>query len=278
MNNLEFKYVSAENFMPFGTKIEIFFDKLGKIVSILGDNLDNTGSKNGVGKSSIMDIIVYTLYGKTIKGLTQDQVINNSVGKKMSTEVVIGDYRIIRSRKPNALRIFYKDKEETLGGIPATQAKIQEIFGLSYESFVSILFVTDNNNSAFLECNTATKRSIVENLINLTLYQEYTEKAKKQKQECQIQLNFNLKEYEKIQLESNTLKKRLVDLKTEELNWKNDKKQKISSILDSIKIKQNSLNTTNSGEELNNWNQAQEKIKEINESLVKNIKNQEILN
>ena len=66
--------MSAENFLCFKNKVEISFENKGNIVLIRGENLDTkledlAGriSSNGVGKSSIPEIIVYTLFGKTIK-------------------------------------------------------------------------------------------------------------------------------------------------------------------------------------------------------------------
>lgn len=67
MNNLDFYYVSAENFVCFGDKFELDLRNYGKIVSIRGENLDVPGSRNGVGKSTIPEIIVYTLFGTTLK-------------------------------------------------------------------------------------------------------------------------------------------------------------------------------------------------------------------
>ena len=73
MKNLKFKSAAAQNFLPFGPEgIKIDFESLGNIVLIKGENIDykdasTKESSNGSGKSSIQEIIVWTLYGKTIK-------------------------------------------------------------------------------------------------------------------------------------------------------------------------------------------------------------------
>ena len=95
MRNLKFKYARAENFLCFGEEgIEINFESYGNIVVIKGRNLDvvdQDGEKasNGSGKSSIPEIVVYALYGKTIKKpkkLTHLNLINNSAEKKLVVE------------------------------------------------------------------------------------------------------------------------------------------------------------------------------------------------
>ena len=80
MKNLDFRYVRAKNFLCFGPEgIEIDLTSYGNIILVRGKNkdiLDDEGnaSSNGVGKSSIPEILVYALYGKTIKKLTNDKI------------------------------------------------------------------------------------------------------------------------------------------------------------------------------------------------------------
>ena len=96
MKNLNFSYIGAWNFLCFGPQgIEIKFGDYGKVVFIRGENRDVKKedempsdevrvSSNGSGKSSIQEIIVYGLYGKSIKkpsAILKDGVINNIVGK-----------------------------------------------------------------------------------------------------------------------------------------------------------------------------------------------------
>lgn len=194
MKKIEFKRVSAHNFFCFGNDgIELNFQKYGNIVLVNGKNLDSgtTSSdcaSNGSGKSSIPEIIAYGFYGKTIKKpkkLSHKDVINNQTGKKLKIEIEWDRYKLVRTRKPDGLRlweseegIFDDSTEITLGGMPATQKKIEDILGLSYESFVNIAIFTDNNSVSFLECDVADKRIIVENLLSLEKFRNYQDSAK----------------------------------------------------------------------------------------------------
>lgn len=215
MKKIEFKKISAQNFFCFGNDgIELNFKKYGNIVLVNGKNLDSASSKdhasNGSGKSSIPEIIAYGFYGKTIKKpkkLSHKDVINNQTGKKLKIEIEWDKYKLVRTRKPDGLRLWESEEgvfddstEITLGGMPATQKKIEDILGLSYESFVNIAIFTDNNSVSFLECDIADKRIIVENLLSLEKFRNYQESAK----------NLLKKEKESInslQMEANNIEK-----------------------------------------------------------------------
>ena len=198
MKKINFKKIYAENFLCFGSDgIEINFSNYNNIVLVRGKNLDvvqksenqDKNSSNGVGKSSIPAVLVYGLYGKTIRKpnkIGHKDVINNEAGKKLKVEVYWDDYKLQRTRKPDGLKLWKSDKniwdettEISLGGMPATQKLIESIVGMSYETFINVAVFTDDNTSSFLECDAAEKRQIVENLLSLEKYRTYHENAKK---------------------------------------------------------------------------------------------------
>ena len=197
MKKINFKTLKAKNFFCYGKEgVQVTFSDYGNIVLIKGKNLDvgseeadEKHSSNGIGKSSIIDALVYGLYGKTVKNpkkLNQKDIINSLTGKNLEVEVTWDDYRVVRTRKPDSLRLWKSSDQKwdasteiTLGGMPATQNEIENILGLTYEVFVNIGVFTDDNTSSFLECDAAEKRHIVENLLSLEKYRIYSDNAKK---------------------------------------------------------------------------------------------------
>lgn len=277
MKSLDFKYISACNFLCFGPKgIEFNFNDFSNIVLIKGNNLDvkdetdDKTASNGVGKSSIPEIIVYTLFGKTIKHpkkITHKDVINNQFGKNLRTEVVWGNYRVVRTRKPDSLRIWEDSKHEwkedteiSLGGIPATQKLIEEKIGLNYETFVNVIIFTDNNAGSFLECDASDKRQIVENLLSLDKYRNFAEKAKELKKDKKDSIKSLSYEYETLLSQFDQLKSRLETTKNQEKEWKNQKNNEIKDLENKIiKLKDN-LKETDSGQELSFYLESQKEI------------------
>lgn len=256
MKNLDIKYASASNFLCFGNEtFEIDFKSKGRVVLVEGINSDvsdgNNASSNGAGKSSIPEIIVYTLFGKTIKHpkkIGHKDVINNSNGKKLRTEVRLGNFRIVRTRKPDSLRVWQSDEgkwddstEITLGGQPATQQLIEEKVGLNYETFVNVVVFTDNSAGSFLECDASTKRDIVESLLSLEKYRSFAESAKSIRKQKKDEIK---SAEDKISHSLSAMKQasaRLEAAEKQESDWRNKIKSEIESIKSRISQKEDDI-------------------------------------
>lgn len=244
-----FKFAKAKNFLCFGEEgIELNFQNLGNIVLIRGRNLDVSSSQdeeseeakessNGAGKSSIPELIVYGLYGKTIKRpkkIGHNDVIHNKTGKKLYVEVQWDDYRVVRCRKPESLRlwksaegVWNETTEITRGGMPATQEAIEDIVGMSYDTFVNVVVFTDDNTNAFLECDIPSKRQIVENLLSLEKYQTYSQNAKDLAKINKDNLKTFTREYEILTHDRDLMGKRIGEIRLQVQNWKAKKLEEI---------------------------------------------------
>ena len=292
MRNLNFKYAGAWNFLPFGPEgIELNFSNYGNIVLIHGENRDAKSlekndsvsdylskiSSNGSGKSSLQEIIVWTLYGKTIKRpekIKINQVIHNKIKKDCRTIVDFDKYRVMRCRSfkgKDSLKVWESEEgiwddstEITQGTSAQTEKKIKEIVGLSYEAFVNVCIFTDDQRSCFLECDKDTKLEIVENLMQLGVYREWYENARSLKKEIKSSIDFKVKEYDLLLRNKQDSFNRLELTKNKQENWKVKKQQEIDSLERNIKDKETKLASTDNGKELVLYQQAQEKIKEIN--------------
>lgn len=283
MKQLNFKKIKASNFFCFGNKgIELDFEKFNNIILIKGINkdvIDQNGkfSSNGSGKSTIPQIITYCFYGKTIKSpkkISHKDIINNKNSKKLSVEVIFDQYRIVRTRKPDSLRIWKSEKEIwddsteiTLGGMPSTQELINNIIGLSYESFLNVCVFTDDNNSCFLELDPSEKRKIVENLLNLEKYRNYLETAKvfaKENKEKIKELNLQLSY---IATNKSNLEFNITSIKNNIEKYKENIFSAITLIENKIQSLKEKVKDSSYADDLKKYEEAQEKIKKIDESL-----------
>lgn len=297
MKSLDIKYVHARNFLCFGPDgFELDFTKHGNIILVRGSNFDvvdgdSKVASNGVGKSSIPEIIVYTLFGKTIKHpkkVNHKDVINNQSGKNLKTEVRWGNFRAVRTRKPDSLRLWESEEgvwddstEISLGGGPATQKLIEEKLGLNYETFVNVVVFTDNNSGSFLECDAASKREIVENLLSLDKYKNFAERAKNLRKDKKDAIKFVQHSYESSRQELETSRSRLKLAQEQESRWTDQRKNELLSLNAKIKELKADLQSTADGAESLRYKSAQERIAELNEEIPeaesKQIKLQEIL-
>jgi len=281
MQEINFKYACAKNFLCFGEEgIEIDFESFGNIVLIRGQNLDVVSedgnyASNGSGKSSIPEVITYALYGRTIKKpkkLNHGDLINNQIGKKLYTELIWDEYRVVRTREPTSLR-FWKsaegkwNKDTEISKGKGTQKLIEDTIGLNYETFVNLFIFSDDNTLPFLECDSGTKREIVENLLSLEKYRTYSENAKGETKKLKEEIKLLGVEYRHFLSEVEGFKAKIEQIKSQEEAWKGQKKRELGDILKLIKIKRDGLEKDKSGAELAAYADAQEEIAELHKLL-----------
>lgn len=296
MRNLKIKYAAAYNFLPFGPEgIEIHFDKFKNIVLVRGENRDAKQldpslpsdelkiSSNGSGKSSIQEIISYGLFGKTVKRpekLGANDVVHNKIGKDTKVEIIFDNYRIIRTRKENgnerknSLRLWESpdglwndDTEITQGTMAATQKRIEDIIGLSYDAFINICVFTDDQRACFLECDNKQKKEIVENMLALGQYRDWWDSAKGLRKEVKSSIDQKSKEYTLLLGSKDSAANRLALTETKEKKWKADKKTEYETLTNSFNTLSKRLGQTDNGAALLAYEQAQQKIKDINEKM-----------
>jgi DNA repair exonuclease SbcCD ATPase subunit len=276
MNKLRIKSCSAKNFLCFGPEgVKFDFTAMDNVVLIRGDNLDvdpdneeERRASNGVGKSSIPEIIIYGLYGKTIKHpkkIKVDDVINNQSKKKCEVEVLIDDYRIVRKREPDSLKIWQSaegiwNKETELSKGSGTQKFIEDKLGYTYEAFSNLFVFTDNNAGMFLECDAANKRKIVENMLFLDIYRDYHENAKNLRNLAKEIVKDKGRTLELALVESENAKRRIKTVEDQEIAWKNAKQNELNSLVAKSTAKQAELASSDIGNAVAKWQRAQEDI------------------
>jgi exonuclease SbcC len=285
---LNFKKLIAKNIFCFGEKgITIDFDSFGNIVLIRGRNLDTTSdesdsklSSNGSGKSSIPELIVYALYGQTIKNpkkTTHRDIMHHKATKGLHVEIYFDDYKLVRTRKPDSLRLWKsangvwdESAELTLGGMPATQAYLEEqILGLNYKTFVNIVAFTDDNSVSFLEGDAKDKRELIENLLSLEKYRLCHKNAKVMHKEVKDKIKA-------VDIEISYLERAVVDcenniknLQQNQKNWKIKKIEEIRTIGNQVQSTLVLIEEADKDPALQQYEEVQNKIKIAKQALEK---------
>ena len=157
---------------------------------VLGENLDlgGDGSRNGTGKTTIINALSYGLYGQALSNIRRDNLVNKTNGKNMlvSLDFVVGtqEYRIERGRKPNLLKFYVNNQEQEIindaqGDSRETQDAIEHTLGLSHDMFKHILAL-NTYTEPFLSLNASNQRTIIEQLLGITMLSERADKIKDQ--------------------------------------------------------------------------------------------------
>ena len=185
---IQIKNLTVKNFMSVGNATQaIDFDRKD-LTLVLGENLDlgGDGSRNGTGKTTIINALSYALYGQALSNIRKDNLVNKTNGKNMlvSLDFMVGnqEYKIERGRKPNILRFYVNNKEQEItdeaqGDSRETQDAIEHTLGLSHDMFKHILAL-NTYTEPFLSLKANDQRTIIEQLLGITMLSERADKIK----------------------------------------------------------------------------------------------------
>ena len=175
---IHIKNLTVKNFMSVGAATQaIDFDRKD-LTLVLGENLDlgGDGSRNGTGKTTIINALSYALYGTALSNIRKDNLVNKTNGKNMlvSLDFSVGgkDFKIERGRKPNLLRFYVNNEEQAAtdnaqGDSRETQDAIEQMLGLSHDMFKHILAL-NTYTEPFLSLKANDQRTIIEQLLGIT--------------------------------------------------------------------------------------------------------------
>lgn len=182
------KNLTLKNFLSIGQVTQaIDFDRKD-LTLILGENLDlgGDGARNGTGKTTIIQGLSYALFGSAINQIKKDNLINRTNGKAMMATVDFSvrgvDYRIVRGRKPNILKFFVGGQEQVTaddsqGDSRETQDAIERTLCMTPDMFRQIIAL-NTYNEPFLAMKVADQRTIIEQLLGITLLSEKADAVK----------------------------------------------------------------------------------------------------
>jgi len=217
-----------------------------ELVLVLGENLDLGGndSRNGVGKSTLVNALSYALYGTALTNIKRDNLINKINGKGMSVTLEYEkdgiQYKLERGRKPTVFKYTVNGKEfgdedtdEAQGDSRDTQKVITRDLGMSSELFKQIVAL-NTYTLPFLAQRSNEQRDIIEELLGIT---KLSEKAEILRQQLKL-VRDEIKEEEyriKAVTEANKkIEKNITSLQTKSNIWEKNKEEKILAIHESL--------------------------------------------
>jgi len=191
---IRIKNLSVKNFMSVGNQTQAVDFEREQLTLVLGENLDmggdDSGSRNGTGKTTIVNALSYALFGNALTNIKKDNLINKINNKNMlvtlSFEKDGVDYRIERGRKPTVLKFYINDVEQdseesddSQGDMRETQKDLNELLGMSHDMFKHVVAL-NTYTEPFLSMRANDQREIIEQLLGITLLSEKAELLKEQ--------------------------------------------------------------------------------------------------
>ena len=191
---IKIKELTVKNFMSVGNQTQAVDFCKEQLTLVLGENLDqggdDSGSRNGTGKTTIINALTYALYGTALTNIKKDNLINKINGKNMlvtlSFEKDGNKYKIERGRKPAIMKFYVNDQEQSddssddsQGDMRETQKDLDDLMGMSHDMFKHILAL-NTYTEPFLSMKANEQRAIIEQLLGITLLSEKAEALKEQ--------------------------------------------------------------------------------------------------
>ena len=238
--------LTVRNFLSVGNQTQaVDFDK-EPLTLVLGSNLDlggdDTGSRNGTGKSTLINALSYALYGHALTNIRKENLINKTNGKNMlvTTEFEKDNvkYRIERGRKPNLLRLFVNDKQlkdsseaedDSQGDSRETQKSIEQMLEMTHTMFKHLVAL-NTYTEPFLSMKSAEQREIIEQLLGITLLSEKAETLKIAIKESKDTITSEQFKIESIKVANENVQKSINSLIIKSSAWSNKKDQDIESL------------------------------------------------
>jgi DNA repair exonuclease SbcCD ATPase subunit len=193
---LKLKSVTVKNFLSIR---EATIELSGQgLVLVKGQNLDSPAfDSNGAGKSTTFEAVVYSLFEKTVKGLSANDIINEEVGN--NTSVILDfdgsdgkEYRIARYRKhkehKNNTRIFQEGKNITPKSSKDCNKLIEEIIGMDFITFTNSIFFGQGLIKKFALATDSEKKGILEKMMQMDVWSKCLEIAKSKRDKADKQL------------------------------------------------------------------------------------------
>lgn len=184
-----FKHLSAINCFSYK---QLSLDFEDGINIIEGWNVDGNTS-NGSGKSSIADILCWTIYGVSPRGVKNNDVIYRGDTKASATVILQDDrnntYKIIRTLGPHTLKLWVNDRQITKENITAMQRHIAATLGIPYEMFIRSVYFPQNYSWRFLYLTAEERKDMIYKLMKLDHFDRLHELAKSKNREAGIEID-----------------------------------------------------------------------------------------
>jgi len=246
------KKVHIDNFLSWGEGHSFDLENRG-ILFLKGENKDAGGS-NGSGKSAIIEAIVWTLFGDTIRGIDKvDEVVNNKIGKNCKCTLDLdGGYQIIRARKhdvdENRLILLKDGRDISKSSTKLTQDDINKIFNIHIDIFINSIVLANSNIRINLldNKNNQLRRQIIEEILGINNFSDYLTITKDKLKDSEAAQKILLDKISNTNDQIKSYNDKIAEMKTdrqkfeknqelEKIEFDTDKSTKINNLLIEIK-------------------------------------------
>ena len=163
-----FKSIRWRNFLSTGNQ--------DTIVDFTENNTNLIIGSNGAGKSTVLDALTFSLFGKPFRKINKPQLVNSTNEKDCVVEVqfTIGNtfWTVVRGIKPNTFTITRDGTTLDQQASANDQQKWfeQNVIKMNYKSFTQIVILGSSTFVPFMQLTANNRREVIEDLLDIRIF------------------------------------------------------------------------------------------------------------
>ena len=277
---IKIKDLTVKNFMSVGNQTQAVDFDHEQLTLVLGENLDqggdDSGSRNGTGKTTIINALSYALYGKALTNIRANNLINKTNSKGMIVTLQFekdgNSYRLERGRGPNFFKFYINNQEslvdESQGDSRQTQDDVNTLLGMSHDMFKHIVAL-NTYTEPFLSMRVNDQRQIIEQLLGITILSEKADLLKEQTRQSKDAITEETLKINAIQTANEKIEVSIEQLAGRQRAWVSKHKQdqdKLANAIDQLEHL-DIESELELHEKLSNWTEHNNKITSLRKEL-----------
>lgn len=179
-------YIEFKNFASYGNqrqRIDFKHDD---------SELFLTLGKNGDGKTTIANAIIYALYGKVegVKLADLPNRINKELHVKIGLKCGTMAIEIERGISPNKFSVLINGVEFDKAGKKSVQEYLEdEVFGIPYHVFKNIIILSVNDFKSFLTMSNQDKKQIIDRMFGFSILNDMQRQIKDERRDIKFDID-----------------------------------------------------------------------------------------
>ena len=209
---------------------------------VLGENLDmggdDAGSRNGTGKTTIVNALCYALYGEALTKIRKDNLVNKTNSKSMLVTIAFEkdgvNYRVERGRKPNVMKYYIDEQEQELSDVSQgdsrkTQEDLNRMIGMNPKMFKHIVAL-NTYTQPFLSLHNNEQQEIIEQLLGIQLLSEKADILKTHIKRSKEDIALETARLEGLKISNEKVEETIHSLTNKSSAWHNQNKTDIEKL------------------------------------------------
>ena len=273
---MKIQKIEWKNVASYGNKVQVIeFPEKAGLIQVVGEN--------GVGKSTISDVITFGLYGK-LEGKKLKDIpnrINGEAWMRITFEQLGNIYTVERGLDPNLFNLYINGSPYDQAGVKNVQEYLAEdILNIPYYVFNNTISLSINDFKSFLKMSSNDKKMIIDKIFGFYILNEMRDLLKEESKNIKLglervmgEISATSKSITNSQREIEDLTSKLIQNSEEKIKEIEESLEKFNSLLElhGEKLREfknnESLAMTEVKKSLEVLNSCRSKINEVNSKL-----------